>query len=362
MAGGWRRRLSGCARAGAAAIFAPILAAACLGLAPASARAAAPSGCKLGVIAGGEFHVGFDRNRPVMTGEIDGRPVRVLIDTGADSSLLLRDTARRLGLSLETVRGARVYGAGGGSDLRLARVDLKLAGVEVRAMPLNVAGEVGADVDMLLGQDFLSLYDVEFDLAHKVVRLIASSGCADGDMAYWAGAYDEAPIVTAPDVRGVVVPVRINGREVRATLDSGSPVSVAPLAVAASTRTSLDAAGPRSATFGGLGGSRAPARIGRPATVQIGAEVVRNPALLFGDLFAAATYEETGSILQHHVFAAPTMLLGADFLRAHRVLISQRRREIFFTYDGGTVFAAPGAPSPTSTAPPAATPASSTGG
>jgi hypothetical protein len=41
------------------------------------------------------------------------------------------------------------------------------------------------------------------------------------------------------------------------------------------------------------------------------------------------------------------MLLGADFLRSHRVLVAHSQRKIYFTYTGGPVFqlnrpAAPG--------------------
>ena len=32
------------------------------------------------------------------------------------------------------------------------------------------------------------------------------------------------------------------------------------------------------------------------------------------------------------------MLLGADFLRAHRLLVAHSQRKIYFTYAGGTVF------------------------
>ena len=32
------------------------------------------------------------------------------------------------------------------------------------------------------------------------------------------------------------------------------------------------------------------------------------------------------------------MLLGADFLRAHRVLVARSQRKMYFTYAGGTVF------------------------
>ena len=38
------------------------------------------------------------------------------------------------------------------------------------------------------------------------------------------------------------------------------------------------------------------------------------------------------------------MLLGADFLRAHRVLVSHSQRKMYFTYLGGPVFAPPPRP------------------
>lgn len=38
------------------------------------------------------------------------------------------------------------------------------------------------------------------------------------------------------------------------------------------------------------------------------------------------------------------MLLGADFLRTHRVLIFNSQRRIYFTYGGGTTFQGVGAP------------------
>jgi hypothetical protein len=38
------------------------------------------------------------------------------------------------------------------------------------------------------------------------------------------------------------------------------------------------------------------------------------------------------------------MLLGADFLRAHRVLVSHSQRKMYFTYLGSPVFAMPRPP------------------
>lgn len=360
MRSGWRRSWRGSAALAAALLAATALA----GGAPGPARAASSTACKLGVLPGGEFKVAFDGNRPVMAGEIDGHPVRVLIDTGAQTSLVLRASARRLGLTLNTINGARVYGAGGGSDLQVAVARLRLAGVEIGGMRLLVAGEVGADVDMLLGEDFLSHYDLELDLAHGAVRLLSAAGCQDSDLPYWAAGYDEAPLVGDP-VRDnhIVVPVKLNGRSVRAILDSGASASVGTPATAAAAHVVL--AGPVAGgpTSRGLGGRRTPVQVVRLDSFQIGAETVQGPSLRFADLFSEATYGETGSILSQRAFDPQTMLLGADFLRAHRVVVSPRRHKIFFTYNGGPVFAADrgGAPpTPPAAPPPPAT--ASTGG
>ena len=34
----------------------------------------------------------------------------------------------------------------------------------------------------------------------------------------------------------------------------------------------------------------------------------------------------------------PRMVLGVDFLRAHRVYVARSQRKLYFTYTGGTVF------------------------
>jgi hypothetical protein len=49
------------------------------------------------------------------------------------------------------------------------------------------------------------------------------------------------------------------------------------------------------------------------------------------------SYGEAGSRLQRQVGLHP-MLLGADFLLAHRVLVAHSQRRIYFTYAGGPMF------------------------
>jgi len=36
----------------------------------------------------------------------------------------------------------------------------------------------------------------------------------------------------------------------------------------------------------------------------------------------------------------PEVILGTDFLRAHRVMVARSQRKVYFTYSGGPVFPA----------------------
>ena len=77
----------------------------------------------------------------------------------------------------------------------------------------------------------------------------------------------------------------------------------------------------------------------------IGDEVVRSPKIRFANLWLHTRYERTGSNLRRRIDGLPDMLLGADFLRSHRVLVAHSQRKIYFSYSGGTVFpSTPGKP------------------
>ena len=64
------------------------------------------------------------------------------------------------------------------------------------------------------------------------------------------------------------------------------------------------------------------------------------PRFVFSDMFKDAKYRSfPGSRISAKVEVAHSMLLGADFLRSHRVLVAHSQRKIYFTYAGGPVFA-----------------------
>lgn len=322
------------------------------------ARAAdAPTAKKCVMYQVGDLKVEFTRNRALLQGAVNGQPVRVLIDTGADRSLLFRPSAKALHLPLEDLPGMRMGGAGGMTQAQVADVrELKLAGATSTNLRMLVAGEGRmADFDVLLGEDFLGHYDIEFDLPHGAIRLLQPRGCGEQDMAYWASAYNETPIASDHNSRiGLVV--KLNGRAVRAILDSGAQTSVATPRAASTSGVKLQASDIKGR---GLGALTLTNQVGVLDSFSIGQETIRNAKLRFSDLFGATTYSETGSLLAKHDVDEPEMLLGADFLKSHRVLVSRTRHMVYFTYEGGPVFDTASRPA----APPAsAAPADASGG
>ena len=284
----------------------------------------------------GDLKVRVVGNRAMLEGGVNGQPARVLIDTGAARSILFRAKARALHLPLSDMPGYRAGGAGGVTRVQSAYIGkLELAGAVVSNVNMLVAGEgAAADFDILLGEDVLGRFDIEFDLAHGAVRLLQPRGCGEGDMAYWAKAYNETPIVD--DAGGkIFLTVKLNGRPVRAELDSGASASVGTPRAAAAGRVKLEASGE---TSSGIGALKLNNQIGVLDSFSIGEETIRNTRLHFSDLFGATTFGETGSMIAKHFDNEPDMLLGFDFLKSHRVLVSRSRHMVYFTYEGGPVF------------------------
>jgi hypothetical protein len=137
----------------------------------------------------------------------------------------------------------------------------------------------------------------------------------------------------------IVLPVKINGESIRALLDSGAATSI--LALDDARRLGVTPETPGSVPGGcryGVGQKQVDAWIGQFRSFALDNELIQNPKMYFSDLWRHTTYTATGSNLPRRLTGLPDMLLGADFLRAHRVLIAHSQRKVYFTYTGGTVF------------------------
>jgi len=291
-----------------------------------------------------EWPVRLERGHLMVDGAINGRMVGVMLDTGSDT-FLFRSATARLGLAGQVARGRRIFGIGGETYVEETTVeDVRIGQLTRQNWRILVAGEhsFGNDVDLVLGEDFFEQADVEFDLPHGAVRLFRPEGCEGVALGYWAsqgtGQVDLEPAYDAG--QRTVVPVRINGRPMHALFDSGAGVSTLDERVAERLGLTPDSPG---VTFAGvsrgLGSQPVDSWMAPLQAFAIGDETISDTFLHFADLYKDARYTSIASHLSVRIQDTPDMLLGADFLRSHRVLVSHSQRKMYFTYEGGPVFA-----------------------
>jgi len=303
---------------------------ACLAALVAVQAAAAPADCKLIRIE--EWPVRLERNLPIIDGEINGNKVSILIDTGSQRSFVTRSAVTRMMLTRTNV------GTTGLESVRLEELRIGPAKRKDWNVLVSPEQDFGAQVfSLILGYDFFAAVDFEFDLANRAVRLFQARDCAGSSLAYWT---DARPVEAQIQGSGeILVSVAVNGRPSLAVVDSGSTFSA--LTMAESLRLGVNAKTEGVVTSGCSTG------VGRPAldywsapfqSFAIGNEVIRNPTLRIADFTRESSVNQVGGRQASRFAEQPQMILGMDFLRAHRVFVSNSQRKMYFTYAGGTVF------------------------
>src|SRR5450830_60685 len=295
---------------------------------PASA-AEAPS-CKYLNI--GELPLRFMGNnfQPVVQGSINDQPVTMLVDTGAFASALTPTGVERLDLN-PRVTGDRTEGIGGTSRVYGVRLsEFGIGPAHVKRLQLRMIGDMGAppDFDAIVGADFLFQADIEISLAEKAVRFFRPMDCDKRSfLAYWAKEAVVLPLTgNFGASRNNTFTVVLNGVEVDAIIDTGASHSVVFEWAARKAGVQADHASSRQAGSAvGVGSDIVRQRSAVFTTFAIGGETIRDAELTIGpDLGVAG-----------HPLG---MLLGADFLRSHRILFAMSQRQLYVSYQGGDVF------------------------
>ena len=168
--------------------------------------------------------------------EVNGITATFILDTGAERSMVSGEAVQRLGLARDQWVGTTMSGVGGID--RRANADprsLSLGGVPLVRRTLNHDNSltVGllpglsagtAAIDGLLGRDYLALFDLDIDMPARRLTLYTVSDCA-GRFLPWTGTYASIPITT-PAREAIFVPVVIDGKPLRAMLDTGASSSL----------------------------------------------------------------------------------------------------------------------------------------
>ncbi len=220
---------------------------------------------------------------------------------------------------------------------------------------MDVSGSLSGYGAGLLGSIFLMQADVEFDFPHSKIRFFKPVNCAGDQVVYWGAAYSVAPMLGAIN-RGIRVKVTLNGAPVVAEMDTGSGASVVTLEGAARAGVRPKSQGVSElGAIHGMGPKKVQAFVGVFPSFSFGDETIKNAQLQIADLFHAGKETIVGSHMPISMVDEPSMLLGADFFRSHRVYIAREQRKVYVSYMGGPVFQTvgvhPDAPAETAAAP-----------
>jgi tetratricopeptide (TPR) repeat protein len=283
--------------------------------------------CKIGKIA--DLPVTMVGMRPMISTKINGADARFVADSGAFYSILTPASAAQFGLHLSPEPlNLVITGIGGLTRMSITFVKkFEIAGATVPNVEFLVGGgEVGNEAAGVLGQNVLSLGDVEYDLANGAIRLLGPHGCGSKPLAYWAAGKSFAEMEiwqTDPRSPHTSGGASVNGVKIRVMFDTGSATSM--LSLAAARRVGID---PKSDTLIaagstiGLGRRTAATWITPVDSFEIGGETIKHTRLRIVDTDLLDT----------------DMLIGADFFLSHRIYVSNSQRKLYFTYNGGPVF------------------------
>jgi len=266
--------------------------------------------------------------------KINGKSTRFIIDTGASFNTMSGANAALLGLPLQAAPfGYRITGVGGEATVQQTHV--KEFGILDTTLK-NVAFIVGGTDtgDGLLGANLLDLADLEIDLAHGKLTLFKAEHCEKASLAYWAkdGNYNVAEIESTGDRfdRRTFFNVMINGKKVRAVLDSGAAATLLTRRGAARAGIDLNAPDVAAGTASiGIGGKPVRTWTAKVDSFSVGTETIQHSQM---------------QIIDGDIGDNTDMLLGVDFLLAHHMFIANSKKVAYFTYNGGRVFTFAAAP------------------
>lgn len=288
----------------------------------------AHAACSLGKVA--ELKVTMAGMTPVTTAFINGRELKFAVDSSSFYNIITARAAASAGLRLTPAPAwLASKGPDGKSLLSVTAADDLMAGwARFKNIEFLAGNDSGSGIDGVIGQTLFQDYDVEYDFANGVIRLMRPSGCSDAGLAYWTSANQPYSMVTIdsmtpaqPFVTGVAL---VNGAQVRVLFDTGAGAS--RISAQAARHAGLTATPSELLDSGysrGMGRATVVTHVAPFSSFKVGDEEIRNPRLRVGD-----TRDGTD------------MLLGADFFLSHRIYVSNSQHKMYFTYNGGRVFSA----------------------
>lgn len=276
-------------------------------------------------------------NRAMLTTKINGEEAHFILDSGAFFNMMPMAVATQYHLPLRWApMGFMVTGIGGNSKVQIGIVkELTIGQAKFQNAEFFIGGsDIQSNSVGVIGQNLLANWDVEYDMGHGKIALVQPQDCRKAWIAYWtpAGEASVLDIEPAQDKRyHTIGTVQINGKDIQFMFDTGAPTSLLFRSGADKLGIRLDGPGVTDAGFtGGFGANRVKQYIVTLNSFKVSnLEEIKNARIrvMDGNLGANVSAQRESD-----------MLLGADFILAHRILVSNSQHKMYVTYNGGSVF------------------------
>lgn len=263
--------------------------------------------------------VQMNGNIPLVQATVKDQPGLFVLDTGSVGVVLTAAAMQRFDLQSDADRTLSGQGVGGvvsafAGNLR----DFKIGGLavpdhQVEVLPGTSAISSMGIVDGLFGVSVLSVFEVDLDLPRRQVTLYAGRLCPTTVVPPWTFPYSTIDASQSTAGR-FIIPVELDGRYLRALIDTGSGRTVVAKDVAYSLGiTDAMLQSDRHITMIGTGPDRPTAYAHRFGQMRVGDDTFPGPVLFVAD----------------RPDPSVDMILGSDYLAGHRLWLSYARKRVF---------------------------------
>lgn len=277
-----------------------------------------PRDCTLFKVA--QLRLQMQHGLPLVAAAIDGHPVWLVVDTGAERSILTKQAVARLQLQHDIGRVSHTMGIGGPStNWDVVVGSIVMGGVR---FPIDrfavgnfeIPADGGAAPAGLLGADILLAFDLDIDISHDTVTLYRARRCDDARPPWEEEAIPIHGVTTRKD--RVLIPLALDGLKAAGLLDTGAQHTTIGSDLAARVGVGeRTMAGDPVIVEHGAGPAEVPTHLHRFASLVIGPTHVANPRLT----------------VVPSEFGVGDALIGQDFLRGRRAWISFASSQVFVT-------------------------------
>ncbi len=279
-----------------------------------SACVTGPIDCELHIVA----QTPIEMNSRLMTVQVGIKGVwtTLLVDTGAERTILSEEATARLGLARDPRRLTRSSGMGGVYEAHDAIIPGLVIGGKRFPLEHVAVGQLrfgqGLTADGLLGSDVLLGYDLDIDVPKRTLSLYRARRCPDVEPPW------KEPSARVPGVRAfkdrLLIPVEVDGAIGMGILDTGAQATTlgGKMAVRLGL-TAADMAADPIVRHHGAGPGTQESRLHQFSYLKIGPVRATRPLL---------------SVLPIDIGAGDA-LVGQDFINGRRIWMSFTSREVF---------------------------------